>query len=141
MKRPVKRRPIPDSVFLVEQRAETCSIVCLSMLAGLSYEETLASAKRVSKHALSGLWGTEILKTAKRLGVTLTKQARWDWTQDTGMLMLEMRSRQRKGWDGHTALLYTGIVYDPYERQLWRPEAYQARTDIKVRSLFRMEDV
>ncbi|KKN61527.1 hypothetical protein LCGC14_0521150 [marine sediment metagenome] len=140
MTRKSKWRPIPDSVYLVEQRAETCSIVCLCMLAGCSYDEALVAAKKVSKHVLGGLWGTEILKTARRLGLRLTKCLRWDWASDTGILMLETKSRQKRSWDGHTALLYSGLVYDPYERQLWRPDAYQARTDTKVRSLYRMED-
>lgn len=84
-----------------------CGITALAMLLGRSYEEVskvaLVQCKRPHR---SGLWEAELLRIARKLGVTL-RRAPFD-EDGTGLLSL-----RKKSGEGHWAVLFQGVVINP----------------------------
>jgi len=136
-----KPRKVPSVVRTAQQHGDTCSLVCLEILSGDSFDTVLAHAKRTTRHWQTGLWGTEIQRLGASLGLTLRERKTWDWEADTGILDVMVKQPGRRGkWDGHAVVLFHGLIYDAYMGQLSTPEAYQDRKDVRIRCLHRMED-
>ncbi len=138
-RRRVQKKGIPAVLPVTHQHGNTCSLICLHMLSGVSFEAVVSEARKVSKHWAKGLWGTEILRLARRLGVTLVPKRKWDWETAVGILGVDTKETGGK-WAAHTVILWYGIVYDPWERLLYTPELFQLLKAVRVKVLYQMEE-
>jgi hypothetical protein len=104
---------VPALVRFVRQRPPhgDCGVANLATLAQCSYEEALAAIVRYQPAVLqAGLNWPEMLKAAKRLGLTTRLRRTYDITEATGILRL----RNEKG-EEHFAFLWAGRIVDSGE--------------------------
>lgn len=115
---------------------EDCSLIALQLACGVTYERVLAAAIQVmpTRHALNGLFWTEIRKVAEALGFTTRLARKYDLSEDTGILGVS-----RKGCD-HVVYLWKGRVIEPGDQAMWLdPEEYLACMKLKAGSLLVVE--
>lgn len=115
---------------VVPQRHKTdCSIACLAMLLGVSYEEALLAMAqpRVLKR---GVMMRQVLTAAKRLGRPLRFQRKIDLDTDTGIL--GVRSPQ---WPNeHLVVLKDGLIFDT-DCTIWDADVFLSVYAAKAISL------
>ena len=93
---------------VVPQRHKTdCSVACLAMLLGVSYEEALL-ALRLPRVLTRGVMMRQVLIAAKRLGQPLTFQRKFDLDTDTGILGV----RSPEWPHEHLVVLKDGLIFD-----------------------------
>jgi ABC-type bacteriocin/lantibiotic exporter with double-glycine peptidase domain len=128
-------------VQIVVQRAEgDCAIAALAMFLGFSYEDVLAAAvtrektRTTPKVHRRGMFTSEIVKTAKRLGVALRSTSKFDPETANGLLgLVPLDDTQPE----HIVLLREGLIFDT-DGCCWEPDVFYAHyryvpTDIIVR--------
>lgn len=98
-----------------------CGICCLAMFLGVTYEDALAAAVTQTKDRKlhrRGMWDSQIIRTAKVLGVALHKQRRWDMETADGILCLFTAKHE-----DHVVVLHNGMIFDT-DGTVWEPELY-----------------
>ncbi len=135
-----KKKTLPCILPVTHQHGNTCSLICLHMISGESLEQVTEEAKKVTKHWRTGLWGTQIRQLAARLGVTLVPKRKWSWDTAVGILGVDTRESTNGKWLGHTVVLFSGVVYDPWERLMYTPEVYQGLKAVRIRCIYQMEE-
>ncbi len=116
---------------LVQQRpgCGDCAIAALATILGIDYETVLVAAARVAKGDISvrGIYGTEIIKIAKKLGVTL-KAKKWpkvDQDEDTGIVAVHARMNG-PDFGEHVVVFDRGNVIDLRDLTIWEADAFTA---------------
>lgn len=104
---------------VVPQRHKTdCSVACLAMLLGVSYEEALL-AMRVPQVLTRGVQMSHVRCAATRLGHHLRFQRQYDLDTDTGILGV----RSPKWPNEHLVVLKDGLIFDT-DASVWDWDVY-----------------
>ncbi len=115
---------------VVPQRHKTdCSVACLAMLLGVSYEEALL-ALAVPHVVKRGVMVRQVLVAARRLGHPLRFQRQFDLDTDTGILGV----RSAKWPQEHLVVLKDGLIFDT-DATVWDQDCFMAAYDAKAISL------
>lgn len=114
---------------LVLQRGEhaDCAIATLASYLGVSYEEALLAANAATRNDVlrTGLHGSDMVRAAKRLGVTL-KSTQWDRVDqddDTGILFVMARIHGQT-YEEHCVIFHQGSIIDLRDGTLWASDVY-----------------
>ena len=109
-------------VVLTRGTQGDCTICALGTYLSLTYEDVLAAAARLAKKAhREGMWTSQIISTAKRLGVKLIRKRTWKMDEAHGILTLTSQSDE---YD-HVVVLHDGLVFDS-DGAVWEPYDYFA---------------
>lgn len=93
----------PAIQIQVQREKKDCGIAALSMLLGVSYEDTLRATTLTDRsHGKRGLWTRTLQRIAKRLGFKLVVRYAFDLDNDYGLLRLP----------DHAVILRNGLVID-----------------------------
>ncbi len=115
---------------VVPQRHKTdCSVACLAMLLGVSYEAALL-AMRLPHVVTCGVKVRDVLTAAKRLGYPLRFRRQFDLDTDTGILGV----RSSKWPQEHLVVLKDGLIVDT-DATIWDQDCFMAAYDAKAISL------
>lgn len=109
----------PDVLRWIPRNAENadCGITVLQLACGLTYESVLTEAVKIHPHPVTaGLYLTEVIDIARRLGYKITKRLTYDIQEDTGILSL---LGTRKKQEGHVVYLWKGRIVEPVDHTLW----------------------
>lgn len=111
---------------VVRQRHKAdCGVACLAMLLNVPYEVSLLAFR---KH--ENIYIRDVQTAARRLGVRLRLQRKFDMETDTGIL--GMRSPQ---WDyDHLVVLKEGLVVDT-DLSLWDVDVFLSTYEAQALSL------
>jgi ABC-type bacteriocin/lantibiotic exporter with double-glycine peptidase domain len=110
---------------VVKQRTPAdCGVATLAMLLsdrGITYEDVVAAVTEVAPKVFNrGLWLPEIIKAAKRLGVTL-RQRRSYVLEDVERGILRVTWKDKGG--AHVVFIRDGQVTDT-DGMIWDPDVY-----------------
>ena len=113
----------PHRITQIEkQRTGTdCSVCALAMLLDASYNTVWEAAISVLGRAPTrGLYNTECLKVATKLGIRMRvrKRGHYDLKRATGLLPVTSAGGK------HMVALFRGVVVDPKDGALWEAETY-----------------
>ncbi len=115
---------------VVPQRHKTdCSVACLAMLLGVSYEEALL-ALHVPKVVTHGVMVRHVTAAARRLGQPLKFRRRFDLESDTGILGV----RSEKWPLEHLVVLKDGLIVDT-DATIWEADVFLSAYSAKAISL------
>jgi hypothetical protein len=140
------KREKPTALLRIEpQRADgDCCLASLATLLGLPYETVLAEAVRYrtrKKHGLrgkyphhTGMFFTELITIAKRLGYPMRKKRRCDTVKDKGILSV-LINKGSLGAEHHAVVLMAGLIFDLDERMVWLPKPYLRAHRAKLESI------
>ena len=94
---------------IAQRHPADCSVACLAMLLGVSYENALvAIAPDEPNVCVMGAYEPSIKRAAVRLGYRLRVKKRVDLESDTGILTV----RSRKWKTTHLVVLKNGLIVD-----------------------------
>lgn len=122
-------------IHIVVQRTDSdCTIAVLAMLTGLSYEDVLIAAARLTP-CENGMYLTQVQKVAEELGVDLAakKVGRYDPEASRGILHVSKRKQY------HVVILDRGRIIET-DGSLWDYDVYLASSKYKPGSLLVMEE-
>lgn len=104
-------------INVIPQRGDyDCTVACLAMLAGVSYEEALlALGEQTPQILVRGAWDAEIKRAAAQLGFKLRVRRKFDLENDTGMLR----------FSDHVVVLRAGLVITTHG-SLWDADDFLA---------------
>ena len=115
---------------VVPQRHKTdCSVACLAMLLGVSYEKALL-AVRVERVLTHGVMVRQVLAGAKRLGKPLTFRRTFDLESDTGILGIRSQVWPME----HLVVLKDGLIVDT-DATIWEWDVFMSAYSAKAISL------
>ncbi len=115
---------------VIPQRHKTdCSVACLAMLLGVSYEKALLALK-VERVLTHGVMVRHVLQAAKRLGQPLKFRRKFDLETDTGILGV----RSEKWPMEHLVVLKDGFIVDT-DATVWEADVYISAYQAKAISL------
>lgn len=112
-----------EPVFIelsIQRESGDCTIACLHMLIGKSYQDVIKAAPPRAHKA--GMTCKAMIETAAKLGVVLRMRRKFDIHEDTGILTLLPRPKHNPGpiaRDEHVVLLLKGQVYDAFNGRIW----------------------
>lgn len=137
-RRPHPNAPIPDVVMSVPPRLKSndCSTWALATLTGRPYADCLqAAAKEDARAGESGLWWSQVIRMAKRLGVTLRCKRRAALHEDTGILCVTFA-------DGtpHSVVLKQGPIILDADGTVWTAEDYLAAKGVTYSSILVIQE-
>lgn len=117
---------------VVQKTSSDCALASLAMLLGKPYRQISDAALVVCPRPhKSGLWTTEIIKVAKKLGATLKREDPKTFDEEgTGLLIV----RKRNG-TSHVVLLFQGIVIDPSSGLVYDKDTYLKSSHYSVRGV------
>lgn len=126
------RKPLVPIVRVMTQREDNdCSIACLSMLSGASYEDALRAVCKVDEEgAEGGLWVPQIIEAASELGLELRKKRPVKLEADQGILHIRFPDESRHV----VVLIQPGLIVDT-NGFIWRARTYLRRTRAKVNAV------
>jgi len=134
--------PTNDNVYptvrITERRTNgDCGIVAIAQLIGMSYEDALEAMVAVAGGAHNkGVYVTQIIEAAARIGHTLKRKRKFDPEETTGILLLTC-SKNRMDKE-HVALLRWGLVFDHQKEgqgEVWEYEDFMSHFGAKVRGI------
>jgi hypothetical protein len=99
--------------------------VALASWSGRSYEDVLAHASKTCQQPhRRGMYDTEVVRTARRMGVRLRKKRNCNFRTDEGILVLHAqdKAKKKRPFDSHYVFVSGGIIYDGTE--IWEPRDY-----------------
>lgn len=101
----------------ISREPKDCAMVALSTYLSKSYEDVLRAVTEVDRRykGKSGLYVTQMRRTAKELGYSLKTRKAVDFHEDYGILIL----------DNHVVILRNGLVFD-YDGSVWDVDDYLA---------------
>ncbi len=115
---------------VVPQRHKTdCSVACLAMLLGVSYEEALL-ALHVPRVVTHGVMVRHVIAAAKRLGKPLRFQRKFDLETDTGILGIRSVVWPME----HLVVLKDGLIVDT-DATIWEADVFLSAYKAKAISL------
>lgn len=129
---------IPIAVEPLKQIcSRDCGLACIRMLSQAHPDEVHAAAFRASpKLYQRGMYGSELIRIAKALGMTM--QRRDEWTDDD-IGVLDVRWRRRDG-GRHFAVFFQGVIIDPYDGMVWDTEVYLSTKRGRAVALYVLTD-
>lgn len=121
------RRPITPLLALMAMRNEgDCGIVALSIFTGRTYEDVFEAATKEAKAPhKEGLWCSQLIRTAARLGFGLRCKRNFDFAKDEGILCLnsfKIKKGTKDFSDGHFVVVRRGLIFDGMD--VWEPKQY-----------------
>lgn len=110
-------------IRIVPQRHPAdCGVAVLATYLGLSYEACLIAVGQKEPHVLEvGMWITEIVGAAKKLGVKLKRRRRYDLETDEGIVTIS----SPKWATDHVAVLKSGLLFDT-DGSVYELDVYQS---------------
>jgi hypothetical protein len=107
-------------VSMIPQRhVADCSVSCLAMFLGITYEDALlAYGGDVPNILRGGVWLSQIQRAAAKLGTPLKITRRWDVEEDEGIVHVRFKS----GY-GHVLVLRSGLFFNTMF-DVWEPSDY-----------------
>lgn len=111
----------PHFIHLVSQTGShhDCGVAALALFAGVLYEDALVAFDRPSTVLKRGVYWTEVVSAAKRLGIKSTVRRRFNVNEDTGILRMKDLNK-----DEHMVYLWAGRVVDGSEEAWLYPSDY-----------------
>ena len=107
-----------------QEMIQDCGVCAISTLLDKRYEDVAAVARDVAgERWKKGLWATQLIEIAKRLGATLKKRGKFDLETDTGVLDARITDEGDKKPCRHFVVLWGGKVYD-WDGRVWATDAY-----------------
>lgn len=123
---------LPVLKVIYQRYAKDCTVACLAMLCGVSYENALvALAQQAPNVCMTGTSAAQLKRAARRLGFVLKQSSHFDIETDTGLLWLEA-SRSR---DAHVVILWEGRIIDT-NAGMYMPDVYFSTNKYKPTTLF-----
>jgi hypothetical protein len=122
---------IPVVKLQVQRAPGDCCICALSMLLGLPYEDILAASVSTTKRSRvhhTGMFVSDMKRTAKKLGIVVAMRRAIDLEADEGVLSLAGPI------DQHAVLLKAGLIFDG-DGTVWDPEIFLSVTGYRPISL------
>jgi hypothetical protein len=119
-------RPLP-LLFITSGKGGDCGIVALSSFLGAPYDKVLKAARKVCvRPEVEGMFDSNIIATAKRLGFSLRRKQKVE-ESDAGILCLGNRRKLRNGQEGfgHFVVLQNWLIFDSTE--VWDFDDYFKR--------------
>lgn len=109
-----------------------CAICVLAMLSGKTYEDVLAVGARHINSRIhhAGMYGKEIVRVAKELGITLRWTRHVDLETALGILSVSFEEGP-----GHVLLINSGLLID-VDGTIWEPDVYVNVKKAKVERLY-----
>jgi ABC-type bacteriocin/lantibiotic exporter with double-glycine peptidase domain len=112
-----KRPPAAPILRVVPQRESSdCSVACLTMLSGETYEDVLRAVCAVDENgARDGMYIPQIIRAASELGMELRKKRRVNLETDQGILHIRFK-------DGglHVVMLIAGGYIVDTDGAIWK---------------------
>src|ERR1700719_173019 len=120
-------RPAPFLILTDGHQTGDCTIIALTSLTGLPYSKVLSAACQVAPEPdTRGMYNTEIMATAKRLGFPLEMKRKWNMKTAEGILNLGSRKKRNgKSQSGHCVVLSHGLIFEGTD--VWEPDDYFKR--------------
>jgi ABC-type bacteriocin/lantibiotic exporter with double-glycine peptidase domain len=122
----------PFLSIVVQRHKSDCSVACLAMLLGLSYEEVLVAFRHnvIAKGATT----RQILGAASRLGRPLRWTRKVDLEADTGLLALDSKKWPQQ----HLVVLKDELIVDS-DATVWDADVYLAAYEAVPLSIIKAE--
>lgn len=116
-------KPLP--VLKLElQRGEDCGLACIASIIGVRYENVLAEASRVKPTGYphtAGLYLSDMIRIADRLGLKLRKKRACNLEKDEGILTIAWKKNR---FTHHVVVLVKGLIFDLADMTVWEPNEY-----------------
>ncbi len=126
-------KSLPLLRFELQRTTGDCGIACISMITGIPYEDVLVSVAEDRRYGAlphrTGLWLTNMMAIAKKLGCPLRKKRVCNFVMDKGILAVEMPTL------GHVVVLMSGLIFEPDDASVWLPIDYKRRHRAKFGSI------
>lgn len=121
--------------IVAQRHPNDCSIACLAMLCGVSYENALvAMASDEPNVCVRGAKARDIRRAAKRLGFALRSRRRFDLESDTGILNVSSPEQP----NDHLVVLKDGLIFDT-DLTVWDADVYLSANRARAGSLYTVE--
>lgn len=127
---------------MVTQRGRgDCTVCCLAMLLGITYEDALEAMSHVATHPHHGMYVSDIQRAAAVLNRPLKIRRKFNPETASGILSIARTRRLSRVWArDHAVILREGIIADPADGMIYLDyETFITDTGAKVGSLL-MED-
>jgi len=113
---------------ITQRHQSDCSVACLAMVCGVSYENALvAVAGDAPDVCVTGVYTQHLRNAARRLGFRLRTQRRVYLDSDTGILNV-----RRDDWEHtHLVVLKSGLIVDT-DATIWDADVYVEANRIDV---------
>ncbi len=109
---------------VVMKDATDCGVAALAMLLNKPYVQVYQVAQTEAADVRKGLFNTDAIRIAAKLGVTLkAKRNPDDLSEATGLLAVKKLKKRLE----HFAVLFQGVLINPADGLIWNVEAYLAR--------------
>lgn len=130
-----KTCPLP-LLKLEMQRGQDCGLACIASITGYRYEDVLAEASRKEPVGCfpheNGLYLSDMIRIAKRLGCSLKKKQTCNFSKDEGILAVGTRNKR---FTHHVVVVVKGLVFDCSDMTVWEPEEYKKANKAKFGSI------
>lgn len=115
---------------VTQRHGNDCSVACLAMLLGVSYENALvAIAQDEPDVCMNGVWARHLYRAAKRLGYRLTRKRVVDLETDTGLLRVFNKKLS------HLVVLKQGLIFDT-DACVYDADVYVSTYKVRFGSLY-----
>ncbi len=123
----------PFLQIIPQRHGSDCSVACLAMLLGTSYEEALMAFRH--NVIVQGATTRQILRAASRLGKPMRWARKVDLENDTGLLALESKKWPRQ----HLVVLKDELIFDS-DASVWDADVYLHAYEAITLSIIKMDD-
>lgn len=120
----------------VPQRHEgDCSVACLAMVCGVSYEQALIALGKQEPHVCKrGAWSYQMRNAAKALGFATRSRRKFDLESDHGILGIKFKAVNHE----HVVVLWEGRIIDT-DFGLYMADVYFSVNEARPTSLLVVE--
>lgn len=114
------------------QRGEDCGLACIASITGYRYEDVLSEASRKEPIGSfpheNGLYLSDMIRIAKRLGCGLKKKKTCNFKEDEGILAVGAKNKR---FTHHVVVVAKGLIFDLSDMTVWEPEEYRKAYKMK----------
>jgi len=131
-------QPIPDVMMHLTPRVKSndCAIWSLKTLTGRPYADVMDAVKREDKKkGNEGLFWTQVIKAAKRLGIKLAEK-KTDLNEDTGILAVTFKEDD----ENHAVVLMQGPIILDSDGTVWQAEDYITANEVTLGTILVMKE-
>lgn len=106
--------PVVIEPFMQKAIAD-CTVACLKMITGLSYEQVVSAFPKRAKVTENGVKDRQLVNAAKKLGFPLKWLPKADLSDVVGILDLEREDES----DCHSVIIAKNTIYNPATGTWW----------------------